>query len=393
MRRWRPVLLAGAALVALVLGLWVFRWWHLQLAAGEVSANLRRIEACNASKCQTWSITGILPMAVLVSGSLLAVVTAVLGALDAVGTPVGNKLVKLQVGFALAVLVGSATMLAMTPNELSGAGIALGGWSTVVGAVLAIAAGIAVLAGDDPFGEGAKYVPVKVEVPADVVESNARLEGATIPPFVIAQRRSGIATTPMQQVTQAAAVSGASPTWQPPIKDSVHTEAPSPRRRSTRLPYTAPPTFDAARQTLRFVVAEAAITATGITATLEDHRKVELAWKVFNRACARQLPPGAPYDKLIVVDVCTIGGAPLRFLPSTRVNYADLPGGAAPNSRENLRRLVTHVKAQQPTFGVEHESSEFFAGGREPPALATLKQFVTYDEQYTGVIGTPPPTG
>lgn len=393
MRRWRPVILAGAGLAALVLGLWVFSWWHLKVATGEVHANLRRIEACNAVTCKTWRITGILPMVVLVSGSLLAVVTAVLGALHAVGTPVGAALVKLAVWFALAVLAAAATMLAMTPNELSGAGISFGGWATVVGAILAVAAGLAALAGDDPFGEGAKYVPVKVEVPADVVESNARLEGATIPPFAVAQRRAGVATTPIAQVTAAAARTGATATWQPPIKDSVHTEAPSPRRRSTRLPYTAPPTFDAARQTLRFVVAEAAIGETGLAVTLEDHRKLDLAWKVFTRASARQLPPGAPYDKLIVVDLCTQGGAPLRFLPSTRVNYADLPGGAAPNSRENLRRLVAHVKEQQPTFGVEHDSAEFFAGGREPPALATLKQFVTYDEQYAGVIGTPPPPG
>jgi hypothetical protein len=125
--------------------------------------------------------------------------------------------------------------------------------------------------------------------------------------------------------------------------------------------------------------------------TLEDHRKIELAWRVFTRASARQLPAGPPFDKLLVVDLGTIGGAPLRFLPSSRVNYADLPGGAAPSSRENLRRLVAHVKTKQPTFGVEHDSEAFFAGGRDAPALASLKQFMAYDEQYSGVIGSAPP--
>jgi hypothetical protein len=298
--------------------------------------------------------------------------------------------IRAQIGLALLVLGGTGVMFAMTPDRLGGAGIAYGLWVTLVATILSAAAGITVLGGDDPLGEGVLYKPVKVDVSSDVVDANARLAGATIPPFAIAQR-TGSTLPPMAQVTAAAAAQGHTvPPWQPTIKDAAHVEAPSPRRRSTRLPYTAPPSFDAARQSLRFVVAEATVGDTGITVTLEDHRKLELAWRVFTRASARQLPPGPPFDKLIVVDLATLGGAPLRFLPSSRVNYADLPGGAAPNSRENLRRLVAHVKTQQPTFGVEHESAEFFAGGREPPAFAALKQFVTYDEQYAGVIGAPP---
>jgi hypothetical protein len=391
--RWRSVAPAVAGVILLVLGLWVLDWWTLKIPAGEVHANLLRIEACNADRCQTWrSGGGIVGTAVLVSGSLLALVTLVLGVLDGMRAPIGPRLVKVQVMLALLVLGGACLMIAMTPEGLSGAKLGLGGWLTLVATIFSAGAGIAILRGDDPLGEGVKYVPVKVDVPADVVASNERLAGATIPPFAVAQRKAGAtAQPPMAQIKEAAAAQGHTvPPWQPAIKDTAHVEAPQPRRRSTRLPYTAPPTFDAARQTLRFVVAEAAIGEDGLTATLEDHRKVELAWKVFTRAAARQLPPGPPYDKLIVVDLVTVGGAPLRFLPSTRVNYAALPGGAAPNSRENLRRLVAHVKTKQPTFGVEHDSAEFFAGGREPPACTALKQFVTYDEQYSGVIGTPP---
>jgi hypothetical protein len=396
--RWPKLVLPGLGLVGLVLALWVLDWWTLKLPSGELHANLRRIEACTPARCETWATGGIVGTAVLVSGTLLAAVTGALGVLGALGTVVSPRLVRVQIMLALLVLAGAGVMIAMTPDKLGGANVGLGGWLALVSAILSAGAGVAILRGDDPLGEGVKYVPVKVDVPAEVVASNERLAGATIPPFAVAQRKAatmqpptGGATTPMAQVTAAAAAQGHTvpPPWQPAIKDSAHVEAPQPRRRSTRLPYTAPPTFDAARQTLRFVVAEATIGEDGIAATLEDHRKVDLAWKVFTRASARQMPGGAPYDKLIVVDLCTIGGAPLRFLPSTRVNYADLPGGAAPNSRENLRRLVAHVKAKQATFGVEHDSAEFFAGGREPPAFATLKQFVTYDEQYVGVIGTP----
>jgi hypothetical protein len=387
--RWRTVILAAVGLLGLVLGLWVLDWWSLRLAGGELHANLRRLEACNPTKCQTWPLGGPLATAVLIGGSVLGVVTGTIGGLTFVGVQLGTRLIRAQLVLALVVLCGAAAMLVFTPDKLSGAGIAIGGWATVVATMLCAASGLALIRGDDPLGQGVLYKPVKVEVPANVIESNVKFAGATIPPFAIAQRAG--TKPPMTTVTEPASTGGTSPSWQPPIKDTTHVEAPAPRRSSTRAPYTAPPPLDAARQALRFVVAEATIGDRTIVATLEDHRKLELEWKVFTRASARQLPPGPPFDRLIVVDLCTIGGAPLRFLPSSRVNYADLPGGAAPNSRENLRRLVAHVKTKQATFGVEHDSAGFFGGEREPPALMALKQFVTYDEQYAGVIGTPPP--
>jgi hypothetical protein len=374
--RRAPVVLAAAGGLALLLGVWVLDWWAMEAPHGTVHANLRRVEACSAAlgKCQTWPLSGPLATALLVAGSLLALATIALGALRWNGATVSPRLVRTQVMLALLTLAGAVIQMVMTPSKLTGADPTVGAWVTLAGIILAGASGISALLGADEFGAGAFYTPVKVDVPADVMETNAKVAGATIPPFAIAQR--GGNTLP----PSAAA-------WQPSIKEIAHTEPEAPRRRSTRAPYTAPPTFDAARQALRFVVAEAAIGDDGLAVTLEDHRKLVVPWKQLTAAAARQLPPGPPFDKLIVVDLVTLGGAPLRFLPSTRVNYADLPGGAAPGSRENLRRLVAHVRTMQPTFGVEHDSTAFFAGGREPPALTSLKQFMTYDEQYSGVIG------
>jgi hypothetical protein len=374
--RLRPVVLAAAGGLALLLGVWVLDWWAMQAPHGSVHATLRSVEACSTAlgKCQSWSLGGPLTTALLVAGTLLALATLALGALRWNGATVSPRLVRTQVMLALLTLAGAVIQMAMTPGKLTGADPTYGAWVTIAGIVLAGVSGIAAMLGADEFGAGAFYEPVKVDVPADVMETNAKVAGATIPPFAIAAR--GGNTLP-----PAAAA------WQPSIKEIVHTEPEAPRRRSTRAPYTAPPTFDAARQALRFVVAEAAIGDDGLAVTLEDHRKLVVPWKQLTAAAARQLPPGPPFDKLIVIDLVTLGGAPLRFLPSTRVNYADLPGGAAPGSRENLRRLVAHVRTLQPTFGVEHDSAAFFAGGREPPALTSLKQFMTYDEQYSGVIG------
>jgi hypothetical protein len=395
----RSVALAAIGVVALVLGVWVLDWWVLRLPGGELHATLRTIEACSGARCSTAANSAILPLLMLVGGTALAVVTLALAVLGATGSTPGSILVKLQVGLCLYAAGNAATLLAITPGGLGGADFALGGWVTLAASVVSVAAGIAILRGDDPLGEGAQYTPVRVDVSPEVVDANVRMMGATIPPSAVAQRMASASMLPFKDRVTAPPPLGAPapgttvPPWQPAIREHVHTEAPPPRRRSTRAPHTAPPSFDAARMALRFVVAEAAIGDDGLTATLEDHRKVELPWKAFTRAAARLLPPDPPFSRLVVVDLCTVGGQPLRFLPSTRVNYTALPDGAAPNSRENLRRLVALVKTRQATFGVEHDSAAFFAGGREPPACATLRQFVAYDEQYTGWIGpTPAPT-
>jgi hypothetical protein len=395
--RSRSVALAIAGVVALVLGLWVLDWWSLRLPGGELHADLRSIEACSGARCATAVQSGIFPLLMLIAGNVLALATALVAVLSLTGTPPGPMLVKLQVGFSILAMGGAGILLSITPTGLGGADFAIGGWVTLAATIVCAAAGITILQGDDPLGEGVRQTPVKVDVSPEVVDANVRMAGATIPPFAVAQRLASASMMPYKDRITAAppmgapAATGATvPPWQPALKDLTHTEAPQPRRRSTRAPHTAPPSFDAARMALRFVVAEATIGDAGLVVTLEDHRKLDLPWKAFTRAAARLLPPDPPFNKLIVVDLCTVGGQPLRFLPSTRVNYAALPGGAAPNSRENLRRLVAHVKSKQPTFGVEHDSAAFFAGSREPPACATLKQFVAYDEQYQGWIGPTP---
>jgi hypothetical protein len=395
--RSRSAALAVVGVVALVVGLWLLDWWALRLPGGELHATLRSIEACSGERCSTVAQGGIFPLLMLIAGNVLALATALLAGLALTGTTPGAMLVRLQVGFAVLAMGGAGILLSITPSGLGGADLALGGWITLAATIVCAAAGITILKGDDPLGEGVRYTPVKVDVSPEVVDANVKMMGATIPPFAVAQRMASASMMPFKDRVTAApplgapAATGATvPPWQPALKDLTHTESPQPRRRSTRAPHTAPPSFDAARMALRFVVADATIGETGLVITLEDHRKLELPWKAFTRAAARLLPPDPPFNKLIVVDLCTVGGQPIRFLPSTRVNYAALPDGAAPGSRENLRRLVAHVKARQPTFGVEHDSAAFFAGGREPPACPTLKQFVAYDEQYAGWIGPTP---
>src|SRR5512134_511524 len=133
--RWRSAALAGAGLIGLVLGLWLLDWWSLRTPSGEVHANLRRIEACTAVKCQQWSNAGPLSIAVLVGGSVLGAVTAAIGALQLAGAQLGPRFVRLQIGLALLVLAGVGVMFAMAPDHLGGVRIAPGLWVTLVAVI------------------------------------------------------------------------------------------------------------------------------------------------------------------------------------------------------------------------------------------------------------------
>jgi hypothetical protein len=81
------------------------------------------------------------------------------------------------------------------------------------------------------------------------------------------------------------------------------------------------------------------------------------------------------------VDLVTKAG-PVRLVPSSRVDYATLPGGMAPNTRENWRRLVALAREQNPAIAIEAESADFFAGGRDAPMFTAWKKFLEWDRRY-----------
>ena len=54
---------------------------------------------------------------------------------------------RLHLTVALLVLAGAATMLAITPDGLTGAGFAIGGWVTVIAAMLCVISALAHVGG------------------------------------------------------------------------------------------------------------------------------------------------------------------------------------------------------------------------------------------------------
>ena len=123
------------------------------------------------------------------------------------------------------------------------------------------------------------------------------------------------------------------------------------------------------------------LTATGLTLRLERNVSRTIAWSELVEVAARRLPPDPPYEKMSFVDLVTASG-PVRLLPSSRLDYAALPGGMAPNTRENWRRLVALARERNPAIAIEAESAEFFAGGRDAPMFPAWKKFLEWDRRY-----------
>jgi hypothetical protein len=132
---------------------------------------------------------------------------------------------------------------------------------------------------------------------------------------------------------------------------------------------------------LRFAVKECSFDAFGLTALGQDASAQRLAWAGIGFLVARQMPPDPPYERIPFLDVVPQNGPPLRILPATRVNYANLPGGVAPIAIENLRRLGRLVLERAPSATADQETRAFLQG-RPPLAFAGMNQFTAYDSRY-----------
>lgn len=146
---------------------------------------------------------------------------------------------------------------------------------------------------------------------------------------------------------------------------------------SMRGPKTA---ADAAME-LRFAVKECVFDGEGLRARSPDGSERRVAWASIGAIVARQMPPDPPYERVPFLDVVPTEGPPLRILAATRVNYADLPGGAAPLAVENLRRLGRLVLERTSSVTADAETSAFLKG-RPPQAFAGMNQFTAFDSRY-----------
>ncbi len=134
---------------------------------------------------------------------------------------------------------------------------------------------------------------------------------------------------------------------------------------------------------LRFVARSIEISSVGMTAILEDSGQVDLLWSQVGRVIARRPPPDPPYAKGLFVDIvpAASGSRPIRIVSTTRANWADLPGGAAVRSQDNLRALGVLIEDHR-RGAIEPNSAGFFRQNQRAPAFPAPRQLAEYDAQY-----------
>lgn len=240
--------------------------------------------------------------------------------------------------------------------------LAAGGPLTAIGALVGLVSGAGGL--DGVFGGGRSIRPIR---------STATVAGASADPY----RQPGVLPAPAPVRRAAAPITE-------PERERRAPAAPSPSKGAVQLAPAAPVAADATRGALRFVVAEGTLTTTGLIVRLDRGEPRALRWSDIVEVVARRMPPDPPYEKTAFVDLVTAAGPPVRLLPTTRLDLAALPGGIAPNTKENWRRLVAHARAHNPNLALEADSAPFFAGDRDPPMFPALKKFVEWDRRYDG---------
>lgn len=132
---------------------------------------------------------------------------------------------------------------------------------------------------------------------------------------------------------------------------------------------------------LRHVVKQLEVSDAGVRAVYDGAAPRTLTWAELAAVQALQLPPGTPHGRLVLVDLVPRAGAPLRVTPTTRANYATLPG-AGSTSIENFRRLIAHAIAHAPGVSIDADTAAFVTG-RAPAAFASIAAFAGYDARWS----------
>ncbi|MEO8839985.1 MAG: hypothetical protein ABI591_28045 [Kofleriaceae bacterium] len=147
-------------------------------------------------------------------------------------------------------------------------------------------------------------------------------------------------------------------------------------RPASVIPAAGAPT--ALRRKLAYATARAVFHKSGIDAEREDgtHRKV--LWPDVVGVVARRLPAEPPYDGETFIDLVSVAGATLRFLPWTELTGAALDDALATgNESERARTFVQLVAMACPDARLD-SATRTFLGGRglaaQLPNAATLAQ-------------------
>ncbi|MCI0603951.1 hypothetical protein L0156_13185 [bacterium] len=138
---------------------------------------------------------------------------------------------------------------------------------------------------------------------------------------------------------------------------------------------------------LRFVAYRCEIAPDYLKAIYQNATQKEFKWLELSSLVIRQFPFQEPWEGKLLLDIIPniVAGEkaqPIRILSTTYVNYGSLPQGQATSTKENIRRLASHILSQNRSIFVDPGTDYFVHAGQPPVRFLSMSQFVEYDSRY-----------
>lgn len=377
---------AAVSAILLLVGVLSHSWWTIKAGSvfggPEVNFGLRSAEMCRAGSCVEISYAvvaasgGIFKSVAAVTyfGGILAVIMLAIGVgMREMG---GDDRVARSAGGLATLVILTTILCAFSFPGRGSPSLGYAFWFTLLGSVGCAAS--AFLGGDLGLGwEGKEYVPI-----SSLTDPSAAEPKTAQSPYREPTKPTPAAPPPASETPNAV---GHRIEYSRKVANATSSATPAPRpgaRRRPKVSDVGPAAVDSVRSTLRFVARSVELSEAGLDVVTEAGEQRVVAWADIDAVIARRLPPDPPFDKTLFVDIVPTSGAPVRLVPSTKVNYHILPGTGA-TSTENFRRLGWFMHHKFPTV-IEEASKPFFLESKVPPLFQAVKLFADYDAQYAG---------
>lgn len=353
-------------------------WWQIGDGSTGMAIALREIEVCYAGRCEdvdTAGMYGMVSTATFVYG-IAAIIALIFGGLMPALTSQPTRPAALFVSTMFLGFVGFT--IGTMPDEvieLMGAKRTTWYWCAIGGPIAALVAPIASMIAAQRAGEGRRTLYRPPEL-AELDRAEAPIPASLAPP---AERRK----PPSMPMVSFAPVPGVAPTQPKAARAPIELD-PEP------APPPAPaPAPERARRVsgehgvqigaVRFALAAAEVGDDLVIGIGSDGRRRELRWAELGGALARDLSDAPPFEDTPLVDLVPAGALPLRFVASTRVEFA--LGGASPDPRDRLRRLLALARAMNPELQLEAATAAFVDQKTALPTWS-LRDLAQYDARY-----------
>ena len=139
---------------------------------------------------------------------------------------------------------------------------------------------------------------------------------------------------------------------------------------------------------IRYAAYRCEISTESLRAIYQNASQRELKWFEISSIVIRQMPYQAPWEGKLILDILPNVVAkekihPIRILSSTYVNYGFMPQGQSASTKENIRRLASHILTQNRSVYMDPGTDYFVHAGQPPVRFLSMSQFTEYDSRYS----------